>query len=393
MTGSVRAALGLALVPFVGLGLARFAYGLLLPPMRDDLDWSYGAAGGATTANAVGYLAGAMLAPLAMRFFGDRRAVIGSIWATAAMLAINGLTGNYEIILLARFGAGLTSGIAFVIGGVMAAGLSRRGAPEALTWYPAGAGAGIAVSAIGIPVLIEPASRWPIGWYVLAAMTIGCAVALSFLLPASTDAGSVAAPQASNEDGHEGSPSLWRTEAAYGLFGLGYIAYITFVVAYLRDGGASSQMIIGFWFLLGMAAVVSTQIWPRLLRSRAGHSGLAGTLAGCALAVLLIALSRHWASAAVSAALFGSCLLAVVSAVTGIARDLVPEHSWPAAIARLTVIFGIGQTLGPILAGFLGDTAAGLRLGLVFSALLLVAGTIVAATGRRVVDTVQPSTR
>ena len=45
--------------PAVALGLARFAYALLLPAMRADLSWSFADAGAMNTANAVGYLAGA----------------------------------------------------------------------------------------------------------------------------------------------------------------------------------------------------------------------------------------------------------------------------------------------------------------------------------------------
>ena len=55
-------ALGLSLGPAVSNGLARFAYGLLLPAMRDDLGWNYTQAGWVNTANAIGYLIGAVLA-------------------------------------------------------------------------------------------------------------------------------------------------------------------------------------------------------------------------------------------------------------------------------------------------------------------------------------------
>ncbi len=37
--------LGLAVGPLVAIGLARFAYALLLPAMRAGLDWSYAEAG------------------------------------------------------------------------------------------------------------------------------------------------------------------------------------------------------------------------------------------------------------------------------------------------------------------------------------------------------------
>jgi len=41
-------ALGLAAGPVVALGFTRFAYALLLPAMRADLDWSFATAGGIT---------------------------------------------------------------------------------------------------------------------------------------------------------------------------------------------------------------------------------------------------------------------------------------------------------------------------------------------------------
>ena len=49
---TLRVAAALALATAVSLGLARFSYGLLLPPMRADLGWSYALAGGMNTANA-----------------------------------------------------------------------------------------------------------------------------------------------------------------------------------------------------------------------------------------------------------------------------------------------------------------------------------------------------
>ncbi len=57
---TIWVALGLALGPAVVLGLARFAYALLLPAMRAELHWSLGTAGAMNSANAIGYLAGAL---------------------------------------------------------------------------------------------------------------------------------------------------------------------------------------------------------------------------------------------------------------------------------------------------------------------------------------------
>ena len=60
---TARTALGLALGPAV---LARFDYALLLPSVRADLYWSFATAGAMSTANALGYLAGAPLRDAAL---------------------------------------------------------------------------------------------------------------------------------------------------------------------------------------------------------------------------------------------------------------------------------------------------------------------------------------
>src|ERR1700704_6008678 len=65
-----RLILVLSLAPIIGLGIGRFAYALVLPDMRDSLQWSYSAAGFMNTINAVGYLAGALVASRLIRRFG-----------------------------------------------------------------------------------------------------------------------------------------------------------------------------------------------------------------------------------------------------------------------------------------------------------------------------------
>ena len=66
----VYLALALSLGAAVSLGITRFAYGLLLPVMKDDLAWSYTLAGAMNTVNAAGYLLGALVTPWLLRRWG-----------------------------------------------------------------------------------------------------------------------------------------------------------------------------------------------------------------------------------------------------------------------------------------------------------------------------------
>ena len=52
---------GLCLGVCVTNGFARLAYGLILPAMKPDLGWTYAQAGWLNTANALGYIGGAVL--------------------------------------------------------------------------------------------------------------------------------------------------------------------------------------------------------------------------------------------------------------------------------------------------------------------------------------------
>jgi predicted MFS family arabinose efflux permease len=94
----VAAALGLATA--VSLGLARFSYALLLPPMRADLGWSYFTAGAMNTANAAGYLLGALLLPRVLARFDARSVLLAGSLGTALLLAAHGAVLDNEALLL-----------------------------------------------------------------------------------------------------------------------------------------------------------------------------------------------------------------------------------------------------------------------------------------------------
>ena len=164
---------GLAMGPAVGLGLGRFAYALLLPAMRADLGWSYAQAGTINTANAAGYLIGALLAaPVAARF-GDKRAfMVGLAIATGSLLA-NGISGNYAVLVALRTLAGVAGALSLITGGALASaagGGGGRGRPAlALGIYFGGAGFGMVVSAAAVPAMIAELG-WRSGWLVLGLL-------------------------------------------------------------------------------------------------------------------------------------------------------------------------------------------------------------------------------
>ncbi|MFD2377613.1 YbfB/YjiJ family MFS transporter [Ottowia pentelensis] len=163
----VYLALALSLGAAVSLGITRFAYGLLLPVMKDDLAWSYTLAGAMNTVNAAGYLLGALVTPWLLRRWGAAPLLLwGSVLASVFM-ALSGFFIEAAPLLLQRLLAGVASAFVFIAGGLLAARLGTRAPQQAgllLGLYYGGVGWGIALSALGVPPLLAAARDVAHGW-------------------------------------------------------------------------------------------------------------------------------------------------------------------------------------------------------------------------------------
>ncbi|MER3461554.1 MAG: hypothetical protein C4342_00525 [Armatimonadota bacterium] len=168
------------------------------------------------------------------------------------------------------------------------------------------------------------------------------------------------------------------TMVAYFLFALGYIAYMTFVIAFIRTQGAGVGFVSLFWAVLGLSAVASSRVWGTHIEYSRGGSALAVIMATLTVGAALPLFSSTPLLLLVSAALFGLSFLAVATSITALVRRFLPPSAWPVGIALMTVVFAAGQTLGPLITGVLSDSAGGLRLGLGLSAVLLLLGAGVA---------------
>ena len=90
---------------------------------------------------------------------------------------------------------------------------------------------------------------------------------------------------------------------------------------------------------------------------------------------------------AISALVFGVAFFAVVGSTTAFVRFNYPPAGWPAGIAAMTIAFGIGQTLGPILVGAITDAMGSLSIALNVSAAMLAIGAVASAFQRKLPKT------
>jgi len=411
--------LALSLGAAVSLGITRFAYGLLLPPMRTDLGWSYLLAGAMNTANAVGYLAGALSVPALMRRWGAATVLQAGMTLAGLLMAATGWLRDDTVLLMQRALAGVVSAWVFVAGGLLAAHLGTRWGAHAgllLGVYYGGVGSGIVLSALVVPVALAAAGQrphaWSGAWWALGVVcllaTMGVRRASRAVnavqapppapargqaepgvggsSPVSTYAPPVSVPKPTEPPLPEASRVPWRALVpalvGYALFGVGYIGYMTFVIALLRERGATAGEITRFYTLLGLAVMASSRLWARLLDRYRDGRPLARLNALLALATALPTLTPAWPVVLASGVLFGAVFLSVVASTTAWVRHNLPLAQWASGISAFTIVFAAGQIVGPTVVGWIGDGPGGLERGLTWSAAALGLGAVVARRQR-----------
>ncbi|WP_298252644.1 YbfB/YjiJ family MFS transporter [Bradyrhizobium sp.] len=377
-----RLILILSLAPTIGLGIGRFAYSLVLPDMRDTLAWSYSVAGFMNTVNAAGYLAGAFAAAPLIRRFGLPAAVRWSTLACLLSLALSALSGNFFMLSFARLLVGVGAAVAFVAGAALAARIAQSYPARAdflLSLFYAGPGLGIVTSGLIAPFVLKafgPGSWWIVWW----AMTLLSVILTIPLLVTQLSAGN--GPAAAKPARFAIRPILIYL-AGYFLFGAGYIAYMTFMIAYVRDAGGGAAAQSAFWCLLGASAFVTPWVWRRILAWNSGGLSTTIILGVNTLGASLPLFGHSALMLTISALVFGISFFAIVGSTTAFVRFNSPPDAWPKGIAAMTIAFGIGQTLGPTAVGAITDHFGSLSYALNASAALLALGAIASAFQRR----------
>ncbi|MDB5961018.1 MAG: YbfB/YjiJ family transporter [Massilia sp.] len=379
-------ALALSLGAAISLGLSRFSYALLLPPMRADLDWSYFLSGAMNTGNALGYFIGALLMPAIMRRSRAQVPLVGGAVLAGVAMMLSGLVVDASLLMLQRVLAGVASSLIFVAGGVLAArlgSLHKARAGLLIGIYYGGTGLGILISALLVPPILANAGGygaahpWQWAWVALGAVCLLATVAMA-LVAAKID-GAPAAP------GTQGSFTVKPFAfglAGYLMFGVGYIAYMTFVIALLREQGMPAATITWFYAALGVAVMASSRIWAGMLDRFKGGQSMAILNGLLGVATILPALTAWPPLVFLSGLMFGGIFLSVVASTTALVRHNLPAHAWSAGISAFTTVFAFGQIIGPSVIGWIADGAGGLQRGLIFSALALFIGAGLASRQR-----------
>ncbi|MDH4174596.1 MAG: YbfB/YjiJ family MFS transporter [Betaproteobacteria bacterium] len=367
--------------PAVSNSFARFAYALILPAMRADLEWSYSQAGSINTVNAFGYLLGALLTRALLARAGNRALYAWGMVITSVAIAATGFVRGFEALMAVRVLAGVGGAAVFICGGALSGNIfpqRPRLAATTIAIYFAGGGIGLMLSGVAVPLLLEAhgSASWPLAWRAMGYASLLMTVAAAWA------AWRIAEP------GKTAGEARWTLRpfaaefAAYALFALGYIGYMTFVIAWMRLNGASTAAVIAVWFVLGLATLLAPLVWRKPAEHWPGGRPLAAVMAVLAAGAALPLASTQPAAMLLSAALFGVAMFSAPSSIGSFIQRALPRPAWGSAIATFTAVFAAGQIAGPVAIGWLADRSGSLQIGLAASAALLALGAALALAQR-----------
>ncbi|MEA1647458.1 YbfB/YjiJ family MFS transporter [Nitrospirillum sp. BR 11164] len=329
----------------VAVGLARFAYTPLIPPLIDARWFAPGDVVTLGAANFAGYLAGALLGrPLAAGLTSRWVLRLMMLAVTVAFFAC-AFPLSVAWFFIWRLLSGLAGGAIMVL---VATSIlphippARRGLVSGIIFL--GLGLGIAASGTLVPALLRLGLVQT--WVGLGGLSL-LLTALSWFGWPAGDAPTPVTTAGEAEGGRTGG-ILRVLYAEYALNALGLVPVMVLLVDYVARGlGRGADVGASYWVLYGIAAIAGPLI-SGPMADRLG-AGLAYrlSLALLAGAVALLAVSGHPAAIVVATVVLGIFTAGIVPLVLGRIRELLP-HSHKrqqAAWSRATTAFALFQAL------------------------------------------------
>jgi len=373
------AAVAAALVLVIGMGFGRFAFTGLYPLMVADGQISVEGGSYAASANYAGYLIGALLAGF-LSGIPSRKLCLFAAVTTAAMLGLLGLSLPEWLIVTVRGLAGVSSAIALVAASHWL--ILDRGYHHSAPSLFAGVGVGILVSAeiiaTGRHFALSSRSIW------LALGLVAAALAVAMIIMQARAEGAKPAAMSSprgTEDSGFSPIGATRLILVYGLAGFGYIITATYLPLLVRTALAYVDP-LHIWAMFGLGAAPSCFLWHTLHvrwgTSRSLTVNLLVQAAGVVLAIM------HTPAAYImSALLVGGTFMGTVTIAMPAARKVAAKVRFN-ILATMTASYGVGQIIGPLIAGALYGRTQSFDASLVLAAtaLLIAAGLSLSAVSR-----------
>lgn len=357
-----------ALITIACLGFGRFALGMLLPSMGVSLGLDYSQMGFISTGNFVGYLFAVVLSGLLTARLGARWLIVFGLTLVGGSMVAVSQAHSYPQVLVLYIVTGFGAGAANVpIMALVAHWFERSLRGRAAGFIVSGSGLAIVLSGWMIPAinLHAGAEGWRWSWMVLGGASLVITVIAGVLIrnrPAELglqalgdNTGGVSAVTVAKPVAHSGR-LLTHLGVVYFLFGFTYVIYATFIVTSLvQERGFSETSAGQFWMWVGAISILSGPLFGTLSDRLGRKRALMMVFALHTAAYLLVALRLPDGFVYLSIFLWGIGVWSIPSIMAAAVGDYLGAERAAAAFGTITLFFGVGQIVGPGLAGVLAD--------------------------------------
>jgi predicted MFS family arabinose efflux permease len=171
--------------------------------------------------------------------------------------------------------------------------------------------------------------------------------------------------------------------AAYFMFAFGYIAWSTFAGARLAAANAPMIVIQMTWIVFGAATMMGAALTVPLSNSPSlRHHALSVSFILAATGALVTALDAG-AAALIGALLVGLGAGATPTIVSAHARDRCSAEEYARAFSYAAAALGVGQLLGPVVAGRFADLFGTVAVPLLAASVYSIGAMLAVCDGRQ----------
>ena len=329
----------------IGVGVARFVFTSLLPPMLENyLTISF--AGVLASINYVGYLAGSIFAV----FIKDINAKVkffrfGMFLAVITTLML-GITTSDTIWIISRILAGFGAAMALVVGSAIVMNkLNIQNKTKAMGIHFSGIGFSILVSDLIVRIVFYFNGTWQLSWIVLAIFAFVMSFYSMYILSYDNEVKQNSVKH--HIDKSLFSPFVIILIMAYFCEGVGMVVQGTF----LPDIINSLEGLHGFgsftWTLVGLAGIPSCIIWMMLAHKYGSVNIIILAMFLQVIGIMISALTNNIYLNLFSGILYGGTFVGLVALFMNLGGKLAGNNP-VMLMGALTTAYGIGQVTAPL---------------------------------------------
>lgn len=356
--------IGGAAALFLAMGVARFAFTPVLPIMQAEFGFSDTTSGLLASANYLGYLLGAVYT----RFLPDNRKYtmyIASVILSVVFILLMA-SPIQSLWYLFRFLSGFFSAIVFVLSSeFILEYLEQNNMLQFGGVIYSGIGGGMAFSGLTVPFLSKFVGASTM-WLCLGLLSLIPMFIAIYAMPKITIKRYL---QSADVKGIK--KEIILLGASYFLEGFAYIITGTFIsVIMLRATG--SIMLSGYvWVFAGLGAVFITPFWMALHKRISLKNVLIIAFIVQIISISAPLITTNIVVAMLGAVGFGGTFLGIVSLSLAYGRQLSPGGT---TTAILTILFSLGQMIGPAVAGFFADKTGNFTISILIATVAAIIG-------------------